>query len=436
MNIHYPFGNELGRNFIHNKNSPGTRTDWLSPVPIFVSIVLLGVLMPASSFLNYDDSFSKVWPFEFYEKNRTVLQAVFIYAGVTFAFFFGYRLAKSKTAPVNNTKIDDNTFISRATAMASIGFVTFFIIVYSIGGFSAILSGASDRTRAFAGLQGLFLALNVLISVSIVWYIRILNDRRSFSEKTLFLIYTTISLGIIALQGQKSTLFIMIAAMAVIYNCRFKKIRLQTIIAGVVVLFILLMVYHIYKQEYLVLGRVVSISGGAQFWSSVYDFLNSQIFGNFMQLQTMAVLIEGTPLPLNYQYGYTYWAGLLMLVPRSIFPDKPLPSTGIFTEAFWPAAWRELGTTLPPGLFGEAYMNFGVVGAISSGLIFGYFMGRFHANYEHNKNSDIVLVYYAILVASILHFFRGELASVTYLVLSIALPCRLFMSNPKPSARP
>jgi oligosaccharide repeat unit polymerase len=435
MHINYSIDNSIRLNFSNVKSSQRDRIDWLSPKPIFIAIVLLGVIMPTSSFLNYDDSFSMVWPFDFFSKNETVFKAVAIYAGVTLAFLVGYRFAKTRTVFANNLKIDDNNFINRAIAMASLGFVTFFVIIYSIGGFSEILTGASDRTRAFAGLQGLFLVLNVLISVSIVWFIRIFNSKRTLFEKISFFFYTIFSLGIIALQGQKSTLFIMIAAMAVIYNCKFKKIRLQAILLGVSSLFILLMAYHIYKQEYLVLGRVVSISGGAQFWGSVYDFLNSQIFGNFMQLQTMAVLIEGMPLPLSYQYGYTYWAGLLMLVPRSIFPDKPLPSTGIFTEAFWPAAWRELGTTLPPGLFGEAYMNFGVAGAIAGGLLFGYILGRLHANFQQNKNGDMVLVYYAVLVASILHFFRGELASVTYLVLSIALPCRLFMSNLKTGAR-
>ncbi len=436
MNKYYSSGVNSEQNVLNIKSSSLDRTDWLSPKPIFIAIVLLGVIMPASSFLNYDDAFSKVWPFDFFEKNETVFKAVAIYTGVTLAYLLGFRLAKSKAAAENNLRIDDGSFIGRAVAMASLGFITFFLIVYSIGGFGQILTGASDRTRAFAGLQGLFLALNVLISVSIVWYIRILSRKRSLFEKALFFFYTLVSFAIIALQGQKSTLFIMVAAMAIIYNCKLKKIRLQTIVVGVVSLFILLMIYHIYKQEYLVLGRVVSISGGAQFWSSVYEFLNSQIFGNFMQLQTMSVLIEGMPLPLSYQYGYTYWAGLLMLVPRSIFPDKPLPSTGIFTESFWPAAWQDLGTTLPPGLFGEAYMNFGVAGTIISGLLFGYVLGRFRASFEQNRNGDMVLIYYAILVASILHFFRGELASVTYLMLSIALPCRLFMSDLKVGARP
>jgi oligosaccharide repeat unit polymerase len=385
--------------------------------------------MPVAPFLRFDDSFSIAWPFAFFDKTKSVINAICIYTGVALMFIIGFNRATAKNSKSTVIKIDDKNFVSRFMFLTTIGFFSFFLIIYFIGGFSNILQGASDRTRAFAGLQGLFLVLNILISVAIGWYVRILNRQRSLSEKVLFVLYTLLAVGITAVQGQKSTIFIAIAAMAVIYNCKVRRIRIQTIIIGVVVMFIVLMAYHVYKQEYLVLGRVVSISEGSQFWSSTYDFLNSQVFGNFMQLQTMSVLLEGMPVPLEYQYGYTYVAGLLLLVPRSIFPDKPLPSTGIFTEAFWPAAWRDLGTTLPPGVFGEAYMNFGVYGAIGAGLIAGYVMGRVHKRYKQNPNSDMALVYYAIMVASMLHFFRGELASVAYLVFSMALPCRVLMTK-------
>lgn len=411
------------------------RIDWLTPKSIFIAIVLLGVLMPVTPFLQYVDSFSIYWPFNFFNKTKTVLMALSIYISISVMFVTGYNISKSRTVPIIEIKIKDENFTIIAISLSAIGFLSFFIILYSMGGLSNILSGASDRTRAFAGLQGLFLLLNILISVIIVWYIRILNSRRSLPEKLLFFLYTAFCIALIALQGQKSTIFVAIAAMAVIYNCKVRRIGIGTIVIGVIALFIILMAYHLYKQEYLVLGRVVSVSGGTQFWSSFYDFLNSQIFGNFMQLQTMSVLLEGMPNPLEYQYGYTYVAGILLLVPRSIYPDKPLPSTGIFTEAFWPTAWRELGTTLPPGVFGEAYMNFGVFGAVAAGLIAGYVLGRCHVRYKQNPGSDMALIYHAIMIASILHFFRGELASVAYLVFSIVLPCRLLMTKIPTSGR-
>lgn len=409
--------------------------DWLTPKPLFLIIILLGVFLPSYSFLHYEDWFSVVWPFAFLQKNGTVFKAIAIYTSILVLFSIGYNMGRSRTRLGKSLSINDSNFLKSAFLLVSVGMTILLLILYFVGGLSNLLAGASDRTREFAGLQGLFLVLNILISVSLVWYIRILKERRILFEKTIFVLFLLASMTILALQGQKSTIFINITALAVIYNIKRRNITLPEVLTGSFMLFVALMAYHIYKQEYLVLGRVVSVSSGDQFWSSAYDFLVQQVFGNFMQLQTMSVLIEGMPAPLDYQYGYTYFAGLLLLVPRAFFPAKPLPSTGIFTEAFWPAAWHDLGTTLPPGIFGEAYMNFGLAGAVVAGLFAGFVMGRLHGKYLLDTGNDMALIYYAVMVAAMLHFFRGELASVLYLVLSIVLPCRIFMSSSLRSAR-
>lgn len=409
--------------------------DWLKPDIVFMVIMLFGVVMPIIPFSNYEDSFSVFWPFTFFQKNDTILQAFLIYIGISILFLIGYRIASIKEKSPTDIYLDERYFISKSVFLSFIGFLTFIIVLYFAGGISGLLAGSSDRTRVFAGLQGFFLVLNVLASVSIAWLVRLTKKKRGHFEVALYLIYTLFITALIALQGQKSTIFIIAVTAAVIFNIRVKKIGIIPISIFSVLLFLSLMAYHVFKQEYLVLGRVVSISGGEQFWSSLSDFLNQQIFGNFMQLQTMSVLIEGMPNPLEFQYGNTYLAGLLLLVPRSIFPDKPLPSTGVFTEAFWPDAWRSLGTTLPPGVFGEAYMNFGTYGALAMGLLGGFMMGRLRKGLAVNPNCDMALIYYAVAVASMLHFFRGELASVTYLTLSIALPCRFLMKSAGASAR-
>lgn len=403
--------------------------DWMAPGPIFLAIFFLGIIMPISPFLEFRDSFSIIWPFSFYNKIQTTIHSFLIYLSASVFFFIGYRYSLSKEASRKILIINDRNFINVLLTLSVVGIASFLLISFLVGGISNILQGSSDRTRAFAGIQGLFILMNVLCSACLVWFIRLVKNGRSIFEITMFILYLLFSLFLISFQGQKSNIFILIATLALIYNLRVKRIRPEIIVLSIILCFIILMAYHIYKQEYLVLGRVVSVSGGDQFWSSLYEFLNQQVSGNFMQLQTMSVLIEGMPLPLDYQYGYTYLAGLLLLVPRSIFPDKPLPSTGIFTEAFWPAAWRELGTTLPPGLFGEAYMNFGVYGALGMGLLSGYIIGRLHKNFITENQNDMALIYYAVMVSSMLHFFRGELASVTYLYLSIAIPCRMFMKK-------
>ena len=404
------------------------RVDWLSPIPIFVFIVVLGVFLPVFSFLDYRDSFSVTWPFLFVNKAGTASQAMLIYAAITGVFVVACsRGLASATATQRPPRLvlQPGRFHVMIALFGALTLAIFGVLVISFGGIGEILAGSSDRTRAFAGFQGLFLALNVSIAAVLMWFVEALKRRNNLANWTALLAFALLSLAIIALQGQKSTIFILVAALAVIWNRRARRIPLPVLLTGILVTFIALMAYHVYKQEYLVVGRIVSFSGGKQFWASFSDFLDTQLFGNFMQIQTMSVLIEGMPAPLPFQYGETYIAGFLTLIPRAIFPNKPLPSTGTFTQAFWPDQWNNFGTTLPAGVFGEAYMNFGIVGAIAGAALFGWALGRIYGRHVRTPDDDLSLIDYAVALASILHFFRGEFSSVLILVLSITLPARL-----------
>lgn len=415
------------------------RIDWLSPVPIFLFIVLMGVIFPVFSFLNYTDSFSVTWPFFFVDKPGTAEKAIMIYVAISILFVLG---CKRGVASVNKVParqyiaLPPGRFHLMVGLFAAFTLSIFGFLVLRFGGIGEILAGAADRTRAFAGFQGVFLALNVGISVVLVWFLHIMRYRNGLADWIALVGFALLTLLIVALQGQKSTIFIAIAACAVIFNRRVRRIGPLPLMLGIVTTFVGLMAYHVYKQEYLVLGRVVSFSGGKQFWSSFTDFLDVQLFGNFMQVQTMSVLLEGMPEPLPFQYGYTYIAGFLTLIPRAIYPDKPLPSTGIFTQAFWPDQWNNEGTTLPAGVFGEAYMNFGVPGTLIGALLFGWLIGKIYGRHLKMPDDDLRLLDYALALAALLHFFRGELTSVLILMLSIALPARLLLQKRQVSAVP
>lgn len=411
------------------------RIDWLSPVPIFLFIVLMGVILPVFSFLNYTDSFSTTWPFFFVDKPRTAEKAILIYIAVSVLFVIGCRRGVASTKSVSvqlHFPLPPGRFHMIAGLMAAFTLLIFGFLVIAFGGISGILAGAADRTRAFAGFQGVFLALNVGISVVLVWFLHIMRYRSRLADWVAMITWGLLALLIVALQGQKSTIFIVIAACAVIFNRRIHRIGPVPLLLGIVTTFVGLMAYHVYKQEYLVLGRIVSFSGGKQFWSSFTDFLDAQLFGNFMQVQTMSVLLEGMPEPLPFQYGYTYISGFLTLIPRAIYPDKPLPSTGIFTQAFWPDQWNNAGTTLPAGVFGEAYMNFGIPGALLGALLFGWVMGKLYGRHLKMPDDDLRLLDYALALAAILHFFRGEFTSVLILMLSIAIPARVLIKRQRP----
>ena len=156
-----------------------------------------------------------------------------------------------------------------------------------------------------------------------------------------------------ATQGSKSILFVFVLTLALLHHRLRARIRGAMVAIGGVVTFMALTAYALFAREFLVLGQLATLQTFDV--TSLPSSCAVEFVGNFIQLQTMMVLVRRARTSSAYQWGRTYLATLTMPVPRGLWPDKPLPSTGVFTLAFWPDSWLVSGTTLPPGLFGEFY---------------------------------------------------------------------------------
>jgi len=409
------------------------RLDCFSAGFFFLVIWCAGVLVPLYPFIMGFDGFTAFWEFKYVDKDLSVIRALVLYSFalilVLVGAYFGRKTHMNFPSPtrlIASTRV----FAQRSIVLTFVATLAFLIILIILGGFSGLILGASDRIRAFAGLNGLFLLQNLLLSVSLAWYIRLTRNNGSrLPERLFFWVYFIGALMICALQGQKSTLFISLLSLIVVRHYRVKRIKLAKAAVLGFVMFVSLMIYHVFKQEYLATGKFFFIKKDEGVFISFLSFMATQFTGNLMQLQTMTVLIDAMPERLPWQNGSTLLMIALILVPSIIFPGKPLTAAGIFTTAFWPNKWLIEGTTLPPGVFGELYMNFGVFGVLSGGLLLGLIWGRLYGAVRYNPRSDQALGTYALAVASMLHLFRGEFSSVLLLIASIWLPFLLLSSR-------
>jgi oligosaccharide repeat unit polymerase len=303
-----------------------------------------------------------------------------------------------------------------------------------LGGSDQLVEATSNRTRAFAGLNFVILLQNGFLSVGIAWALMLTNRRYRFSKLdiALFGVYVIFSIGIIALQGAKATIFVYILALAVIWHYRVKSFSAVKLLVWGAVLFVLLMIYHVIKQEYLVVGYFVFRQYGSNLFTAFLKFLYLQFTGNMMQLQALAVLIDAMPHGLPFLHGRTLLMIALIWVPSAFFPGKPLTAPGVFTMAFWPEAWLQQGTTLPPGYFGEMFMNYGWFGLIGGGLLAGYLYGRSYRAMSARPDCDLTLGRHALFLSLLLHYFRGEVASVTVLFLTVYVPFWLIIKFSSP----
>jgi hypothetical protein len=177
--------------------------------------------------------------------------------------------------------------------------------------------------------------------------------------------------------------------------------------------------YAIFTREYLVTGALQSIE--RLDIANLTTAVQVELGGNFIQLQTLSFLIEGMGERLDWQLGKTPLSLLTMPVPRAFWPDKPLPATGPFTSAFFPGLYEGSGTTIPPGIIGEMYMNFGSLGVAVGMFLFGTLYGSVAARWRKRQDDESLLAY-ALLVALLPLYIRGESVSVTVTFLLIFFP--------------
>lgn len=399
----------------------------LGPSNLFFVFWFFGVIVPLVPFLNETDGFSLMWPYRFNDKMGSLVFALLIYSVVLFFFIFGYNVARqyfvTKKEVLTRASPGGLSFEFRATIISAIGLISVVLLIYLVGGIGSWLQAGSDRIRVFAGLNFIVLLQNGLLAVSIGWFIKITDGLKNFRayRHCGFLVFSSLVFALVAFQGAKSTLFVYLFAMLVIWHAKVKSLSFWRLSVIGAILYVSLMAYHLVKQEYLAVGYFVFYEPNDGWIISFVRFLSQQLTGNLMQLQTMTVLVDAIPDELNFQYGETLKMVFLIWVPSLLYADKPLTAPGVFTTALWPEKWIAEGTTMPPGLFGEFFMNFGLFGVIPGSVFFGFIYGVLYMRaVQYGGQANLGL--YALMAGLLLHYFRGELASVTVLLLSLAIP--------------
>jgi len=388
---------------------------------------MAGILLPLMPFIDETDGFSIFWGYSFRDKTQAIQSALLIYGSVLLLVFAGVSagIAWSRVT-VRTRRVRWRrgwSFERRARLVIGVGLASILVTIVLLGGVENWLLAGSDRIRQFAGLNFIVMLQNSLLSVSLAWFIKIASRHQPLSLlcHLRFIAFSVLALMLVALQGAKSTVFVYLLAMLIVWHVRVRQLSFLRLALIGCLTFVLLMVYHVVKQEYLVVGEFVFYDQQEGFFASFSRMLFQQLTGNLMQLQCMAVLVDAIPNELSFQQGETLKMVFLIWLPSLLFPDKPPTAPGVFTLALWPEKWENEATTMPPGLFGEFYLNFGWVGVAFGALIFGAVYGVAYGR-AARSGRDVPLGIYVMMAGVMLHYFRGELAAVTVLLLSMLVP--------------
>ena len=132
---------------------------------------------------------------------------------------------------------------------------------------------------------------------------------------------------------------------------------------------------------------------------SVMDTVCHSVNGAFGNHGNVVWLADRT---FEYQYGRSYYAGLVVVIPRRFWPDKPVGAGPVFKNMVFPGSYvlgRRGTSSATTGSLTESFMNGGVIGvgiyALFYGLILNW-IGRFRQ--KLNGPLTIALFVYTVSI--------------------------------------
>jgi hypothetical protein len=231
---------------------------------------------------------------------------------------------------------------------------------------------SESRLEAFTQLGNLFAALQwpAFIAAWALWF----RGLRSPGFVVLFCLIQIVIIPYQFVQGSKTYLSLL-AVSIVIAHC-WTKGRLPTLIATATVAFVALFVFPFvrdFRNSVIVENQTLDLRSVQQTIQNidVYSptFLSDQavaISSRYAGIDELFGVTQVVPSILPYRYGLPYVGTLLNVIPRAVWPTKPIFSAG-----------REYGaalgtiTSVTPFPVGEAYWDAGLVGLFVSMFVWG-----------------------------------------------------------------
>jgi oligosaccharide repeat unit polymerase len=123
-------------------------------------------------------------------------------------------------------------------------------------------------------------------------------------------------------------------------------------------------------------------------------------------------VVSLVPTMYDHFYGQSYFRLLLIFIPRSIWPEKPINTETIVGGWLNPGVE---GMSVPPGVAGDLYLNFGMIG-----VIFSVFFGMLFSLLDKKLTISNFMLW-AVSATWIYHLVRGGFTNpiVIFIVLLV-----------------
>lgn len=226
--------------------------------------------------------------------------------------------------------------------------------------------------------------------------------------------------------GARHPLFLAVLPyLAVVFWKASPRVQKRLVIFGSIPLILLAYIY----------SAVMVVARNTGEFSSVdareVDYVGYEMFSPLL------IILARIPGEGGYLLGYSYYVQLVNPIPRAIWPGKPTLETGLMLARMVGAVDEQTGDTFltySPGLIGEMYFNFGIVGIIALSGLGGWLVAGWDRLLDRFGDSLGVKLVFASGAAVL--FFLGRSLNLPVMYGLLALFALLAILNPAPVRKP
>lgn len=347
-------------------------TQWLrhtgeiiAPFPIVLSTIGFYFLTRAAYLLWFDRAPLTSAGLLPEEQSRLIARtlALGVVASVAFAAGHGARSASAACDRLQFSLPEAN--LRRAGWIAGslglVGLAALAYIIRSVGGISYALGHQYELSDLLKGKLILFEVSRLLIVPAVLLLIDPVQRR---SRWWAWLIALGAALLLYPL-GRRSFLALALGYPVALYHLTVRRIPLRWLLPGAVAaaafLFTLGYVRLMRGDR---LERVLTVLS-RQPWIAVH-FLNAS--GELKVFDAATILVRDVPQDMSFTYGATFARVPWMMVPRTLWPDKPATLGNVIVSRYLP----NLRAGYPPTAVGEFYAAAGPVAVLGGFLVLGW----------------------------------------------------------------
>jgi oligosaccharide repeat unit polymerase len=382
--------------------------DFFSPQILITLFFILFYIFPSFQFVQGDDYFTKtvgiffagVSPTEI-DRINTIIVAFISFVCLIWGIYFSFWIKVSRV--FHKTSVKSEIFWNKFNyyniifLYVIVGVLETLLFVGISGGALSIILNLENK---FQIMSGKYIFTFGYMFLSIASLLILLHDKKITFSFVLLLLTSILSASLLINRG---IIFIILGLILLSYNYYIKQLSTKRV-------FLLSILGLFGAVFYKVLQVFIITNWNFKYLLSEYFFLAiaRDLFGDVLiGPQQLSFALKGIPSILGFQYGKTIIGFLISLIPTTFFINKPMFSgAGIYTQELFPAIFHS-GTTIPPGLVGELYMNFSIFGVVLGMFICGLFLGSVFYDMKLKK-SAFLIVFYSFSIISFLYLLRGE----------------------------